>query len=113
LCIYFNPFEVTSRTRRGRRGGGGGRGPGGLPGAGFDRFPPPDGAFYIYADVSRFCDDSFAFAGRMLEEAGVAVAPGVDFDPVDGHRFIRFCYAGTTAEVSEALERIGAWLRRG
>jgi aspartate/methionine/tyrosine aminotransferase len=90
-------------------------GPGGpgLAGAGFDRFPPPDGAFYIYADVSRFCDDSFAFAGRMLEEAGVAVAPGVDFDPVDGHRFIRFCYAGTAAEVSEALERIGAWLRRG
>ena len=93
-------------------------GPGlpGLPGlmaAGFDRFPPPDGAFYIYADVSRFCDDSFAFASRMLEEAGVAVAPGVDFDPIDGHRFVRFCYAGTTAEVSEALERIGAWLRRG
>jgi aspartate/methionine/tyrosine aminotransferase len=85
----------------------------GPPRAGFDHFPPPDGAFYIYADVSRFCDDSFAFAGRMLEEAGVAVAPGVDFDPVDGHRFIRFCYAGTTAEVSEALERIGAWLRRG
>jgi len=86
---------------------------GGLPGAGFDRFPPPDGAFYLYVDVSRFCDDSFAFAGRMLEEAGVAVAPGVDFDPVDGHRFIRFCYAGTTAEVSEALDRIGVWLRRG
>jgi aspartate/methionine/tyrosine aminotransferase len=88
-------------------------GPGGLLRAGFDRFPPPDGAFYIYADVSRFCDDSFAFAGRMLEEAGVAVAPGVDFDPVDGHRFIRFCYAGTTAEVREALDRIGAWLARG
>ena len=84
-----------------------------LPRAGFDSFPPVAGAFYLYADVSRFCDDSFAFAGRMLAEAGVAATPGADFDPVHGRRFIRFCYAGATADVREAMERVEAWLKRG
>jgi aspartate/methionine/tyrosine aminotransferase len=83
----------------------------GLPKAGLDKFLPVDGAFYLYADVSRFSDDSFAFAQRMLEEAGVAATPGVDFDPKRGHHFIRFCYAGSAAEMHEAAERIGAWLR--
>jgi aspartate/methionine/tyrosine aminotransferase len=85
----------------------------GLPRAGFDSFLPVDGAFYLYADVSRFCDDSLDFARRMLEDAGVAATPGADFDPVHGRRFIRFCYAGATAEVAEAVERLGAWLNRG
>src|SRR5215472_8123825 len=85
----------------------------GLPRAGFDKFFPVDGAFYLYADVSRFCSDSLDFARRMLEEAGVAATPGADFDPVHGRRFIRFCYAGATAEVSEAVERLTAWLKRG
>jgi aspartate/methionine/tyrosine aminotransferase len=85
----------------------------GLPRAGFDSFLPVDGAFYLYADVSRFCNDSHDFARRMLEEAGVAATPGADFDPVHGRRFIRFCYAGSTAEVREAVERLGAWLKRG
>ena len=85
----------------------------GLPRAGFDQFLPVDGAFYLYADVSRFCSDSLDFARRMLEEAGVAATPGADFDPVHGRRFIRFCYAGATAEVSEAVERLTAWLKRG
>jgi aspartate/methionine/tyrosine aminotransferase len=83
----------------------------GLPGAGFDRFLPADGAFYLYADVSRFCDDSINFARRMLEDAGVAATPGVDFDPVHGRHYIRFCYAGAEAEVREAVERVTAWLR--
>src|SRR5215467_13923301 len=83
----------------------------GLPRAGFKHFLPVDGAFYLYADVSRFCSDSFDFARRMLEEAGVAATPGADFDPVHGRRFIRFCYAGATAEVSEAVERLTAWLK--
>jgi aspartate/methionine/tyrosine aminotransferase len=83
----------------------------GLPRAGFDRFLPVDGAFYLYADVSRFCDDSVYFARRMLEEAGVAATPGVDFDPVHGRRFIRFCYAGAEAEVREAVEQLTGWLR--
>jgi aspartate/methionine/tyrosine aminotransferase len=84
----------------------------GLPRAGFDRFMPVDGAFYLYADVSRFCDDSFTFAVRMLEEAGVAATPGADFDPASGRRFIRFCYAGATAEVREAVERLQDWMER-
>jgi aspartate/methionine/tyrosine aminotransferase len=84
----------------------------GLPKDGLDKFLPVDGAFYLYADVSRFSNDSFVFAQRMLEEAGVAATPGVDFDPVRGHHFIRFCYAGSAAEMHEAVERIGRWLGR-
>ena len=84
----------------------------GLPGAGLDKFLPVDGAFYLYADVSKFTGDSFDFARRMLEEAGVAATPGVDFDPFAGRKFIRFCYAGSAAEMKEAVERIGGWLKR-
>jgi aspartate/methionine/tyrosine aminotransferase len=83
----------------------------GLPAAGLDKFLPVDGAFYLYADVSKFTNDSFDFAKRMLEEAGVAVTPGVDFDPFEGNKFIRFCYAGSADEMREAVERIGKWLR--
>jgi aspartate/methionine/tyrosine aminotransferase len=83
----------------------------GLPKAGFDKILPVDGAFYLYADVSRFCDDSFEFAKRMLEETHVAATPGVDFDPLAGRHFIRFCYAGAAAEMREAVERIGTWLK--
>jgi aspartate/methionine/tyrosine aminotransferase len=83
----------------------------GLPKAGLDKFLPVDGAFYLYADVSRFSNDSLDFAKRMLNEAGVAATPGIDFDPVDGHSFLRFCYAGSSAEMREALERIGTWLK--
>jgi aspartate/methionine/tyrosine aminotransferase len=84
----------------------------GLPKAGLDKFLPVDGAFYLYADVSRFSSDSFEFAKRMLEETHVAATPGVDFDPVDGRQFIRFSYAGSAAEMHEAVERIGRWLGR-
>jgi aspartate/methionine/tyrosine aminotransferase len=83
----------------------------GLPAAGFDRILPVDGAFYLYADISRFTDDSLDFAKRMLEQAGVAATPGVDFDPVHGRHSIRFCYAGSAAEMHEAVERIGGWLK--
>ena len=84
----------------------------GLPKAGLDKFLPVDGAFYLYADISRFSNDSLDFAKRMLAEAGVAATPGIDFDPVNGHNFLRFCYAGSAAEMHEAVERIGGWLRR-
>jgi aspartate/methionine/tyrosine aminotransferase len=84
----------------------------GLPKAGFETFLPVDGAFYLYADVSRFCDDSLAFAKRMLEETHVAVTPGVDFDPQRGKHFIRLCYAGSAVEMHEAVERIATWLGR-
>jgi len=82
----------------------------GLPRAGFDKILPVDGAFYLYADVSRFSSDSVGFAKRMLEETHVAATPGVDFDPHQGSRFIRFCYAGATTEMHEAVERIAKWL---
>jgi aspartate/methionine/tyrosine aminotransferase len=82
----------------------------GLPKAGLDTFLPADGAFYLYADVSRFSNDSLDFAKRMLEQAGVAATPGVDFDPINGTKFIRFCYAGSSAEMTTAITRIGAWL---
>jgi len=85
----------------------------GLPKAGLDKMLPVDGAFYLYADVSRFSNDSFDFAKRMLEETHVAATPGVDFDPINGGHFIRFCYAGPAAEMREAVERIGRWLRSG
>jgi len=84
----------------------------GLPQAGLTRFLPVDGAFYLYADVSHFTDDSFDFAQRMLQEAGVAATPGIDFDPIDGRHFVRFCYAGSAADMREAVARIGRWLHR-
>jgi aspartate/methionine/tyrosine aminotransferase len=84
----------------------------GLPSAGLDHFLPVDGAFYLYADISRFSDDSFDFSKRLLQEAHVAATPGVDFDPVNGNKFIRFCYAGSAADMREAVKRIGGWLRR-
>jgi aspartate/methionine/tyrosine aminotransferase len=83
----------------------------GLPKAGLDRFLPADGAFYLYADVSRFSEDSFAFAKKMLEETHVAATPGVDFDPVRGKHFIRFCYAGSREDMHEAVARIARWLK--
>jgi aspartate/methionine/tyrosine aminotransferase len=85
----------------------------GLPQAGLERFLPVDGAFYLYADVSRFTADSIDFARRMLEQAGVAATPGLDFDPLHGKEFLRFCYAGSAADMREAVERIGQWLRGG
>jgi aspartate/methionine/tyrosine aminotransferase len=84
----------------------------GLPKAGLDTFLPVDGAFYLYANVGKFSDDSYDFAKRMLEEAHVAATPGVDFDPVDGRHYLRFCYAQSQADMREAVERIGRWLHR-
>ncbi len=82
----------------------------GLPQAGLTEFLPADGAFYLYADVSRFTSDSFKFASEMLEKAHVAATPGIDFDPVHGHRFIRFSYARSADEMREAVLRIARWL---
>ena len=84
----------------------------GLPKAGLDKFLPVDGAFYLYADISKFSDDSFDFAKRLLQEAHVAATPGVDFDPVNGRHYLRFCYAGSAADMREAVERIGGWLKQ-
>jgi aspartate/methionine/tyrosine aminotransferase len=83
----------------------------GLPKAGFDKILPVDGAFYLYADVSRFSNDSLEFAQRMLAQTHVAATTGIDFDPLEGRHFIRFCYAGAAAEMHEAVERITTWLK--
>jgi aspartate/methionine/tyrosine aminotransferase len=82
----------------------------GLPQLGIDKLAPADGAFYVYADVSHLTSDSMDLTYRLLAETGVAVAPGIDFDPVDGGRFIRFSVAGATEDVAEALRRLEAWL---
>ncbi|MEW5961921.1 MAG: aminotransferase class I/II-fold pyridoxal phosphate-dependent enzyme [Pseudomonadota bacterium] len=82
-----------------------------LPRAGLTEIVPADGAFYLYCDVSAYTDDSLAFAQAMLEETGVAVTPGLDFDAARGHRFVRFSYSGTTADMAEAARRLQAWGR--
>jgi len=82
----------------------------GLKEAGFTDIAPPDGAFYVYADVSRFTDDSRAFAAEILERAGVAVTPGLDFDPARGHKTLRFSYARSTADMEEGIARLKAFM---
>jgi aspartate/methionine/tyrosine aminotransferase len=82
-----------------------------LPGAGFDRLASPDGAFFLYADISAMTDDSQAFCRRMLAEIGVAATPGVDFDPFLGHASLRFSYAGSEGDMIEAARRLRAWKR--
>jgi aspartate/methionine/tyrosine aminotransferase len=82
----------------------------GLPRLGLTRLAPADGAFYVYADVAHLTDDTLAFGQRVLAETGVAVAPGIDFDPVDGHTWVRLSFAGATADVREALARLDRWL---
>ena len=77
-----------------------------LPKIGFDRIAPPDGAFYIYADVSALTDDSLAFAAEILERAGVAVTPGLDFDPKRGARTLRFSYARSTEDIADGIARL-------
>ena len=81
-----------------------------LPRIGITEFHPVDGAFYVYADVGRFTNDSLGFCKRMLEEAGVAVTPGLDFDRERGARTLRLSFAGSQADVLEAVRRLGAWL---
>lgn len=80
-----------------------------LPRAGFDRIAPADGAFYLYADVSNLTDDSEALCHRLLEETGVAVTPGIDFDPARGRSYLRIAYARDEAHIAQAVERLLAW----
>jgi len=82
-----------------------------LPEAGFDRLAPADGAFYIYAEVAHLTNDSPDFCRRMLAEAHVAATPGVDFDPINGHKFVRFSFAGSQADISAACQRLATWRR--
>ena len=82
-----------------------------LPKLGLGRIAPPDGAFYIWADISGFSDDSMDFCRRLLSDTGVTIAPGVDFDPVQGRHFVRFSFAVSEAETREALDRFSRWLK--
>lgn len=77
-----------------------------LPRLGLDRVAPPDGAFYVYAETSHLARNSVDLAGALLDATGVATAPGIDFDPVDGHRFLRFSFAAATARIADAVERM-------
>lgn len=85
----------------------------GLPKVGLTEFLPVDGAFYLYADVSKFNTDSFEFAKTMLQQAHVAATPGIDFDPFHGKSFVRFSYSRSTQEIIEAVARITRWLANG
>jgi aspartate/methionine/tyrosine aminotransferase len=82
----------------------------GLPSIGIDRLAPTDGAFYVYADVSHLTTDSLSFCSKLLNDTGVAIAPGIDFDTVRGGSFVRLSFAGPTSDIEEALRRIGSWL---
>jgi len=82
-----------------------------LPRAGLDRLAPADGAFYLYADVSAFTDDAGAFCSQMLEKAGVAATPGMDFDLTDGRHHVRFSFAGAPERMATAARRLKGWLR--
>ncbi len=82
----------------------------GLRGIGIDRLAPTDGAFYVYADVSDFTDDSMDFCSKLLADTGVAIAPGIDFDPEHGGSFVRLSFAGPANDIEEALRRMDAWL---
>lgn len=82
-----------------------------LPHVGFTDIVPADGAFYIYADVSKFTQDSLQFTSQMLDETGIAATSGVDFDEARGHGFVRFSYSGTTDDMREAVSRLAGWQR--
>ena len=84
----------------------------GLPEAGFDRIAPPDGAFYIYADISHLTSDSLSFAREILQEAGVAVTPGLDFDTQRGAGSLRFSYAGSSEDIQEGLHRLKQFMQK-
>ena len=84
----------------------------GLQQIGFENFAPPDGAFYFYIDISKYCDDSLSFCNDILDEVGVAITPGVDFDPKRGKTTIRISYARSTEEIVEGMSRLGDFMRK-
>jgi aspartate/methionine/tyrosine aminotransferase len=81
----------------------------GLPRSGLDRLAPADGAFYVYADVSEFTDDSQALCAVWLSELGLAATPGIDFDPASGNRYVRFSFAGSEHDMEAAVDRLSSW----
>ena len=81
-----------------------------FPQIGFDKISNPQGAFYLYVDVSDYTDDSLAFARDMLHATGVCAVSGVDFDAERGHHFLRFSYAGSPQTMLESCERLSPYL---
>ncbi|SMX31646.1 pyridoxal phosphate-dependent aminotransferase [Octadecabacter ascidiaceicola] len=81
-----------------------------LPKAGLDKFAPPDGAFYVYVDVSDYTDNSLNFCREVLDKAGVAITPGLDFDLIGGHKWVRLSYARSTEDIREGLERLKTFM---
>jgi aspartate/methionine/tyrosine aminotransferase len=82
----------------------------GLASLGIVDLAPPDGAFYLYADIGHLTDNSLGFCTRLVEDTGVALAPGIDFDPQQGQSFVRFSFAVSPEEIERALELLAAWL---
>lgn len=82
-----------------------------LPRFGLHSIAPPDGAFYVYANIAHLSHDSLRFCEAMLRATGVATAPGVDFDPVDGRHFLRFSFAVSTPQIEDAIQRLDPWFR--
>jgi aspartate/methionine/tyrosine aminotransferase len=82
----------------------------GLPGIGLHRLAPADGAFYVYADIAEYSTDSLDFCAQLLADTGIAIAPGIDFDTVNGGHYVRLSFAGATSDIAEALARMGPWL---
>jgi len=101
---YYNGFlDIYSQNRKLMLSG--------LTQLGFKDIAPPDGAFYAYADMTAFGDHSLEFCKSLLGDTGVATTPGIDFDPIDGHKFVRFSYPQSTDQVETALGRLKDWLR--
>lgn len=82
-----------------------------LPKAGLEKFSPPDGAFYIYVDISKYTKDSLKFCKEVLDKVGVAITPGLDFDQKRGNTAIRFSYARSTKDIIEGMSRIKKFMR--
>ncbi|WP_409427436.1 pyridoxal phosphate-dependent aminotransferase [Mycobacterium sp. SMC-11] len=82
----------------------------GLRSMGIEKLAPTDGAFYVYADVAEYTDDSLSFCARLLADTGLALTPGVDFDTERGNTYVRLSFAGPTADIEEALRRLRGWL---
>ena len=82
-----------------------------LPKAGLNKFSPPDGAFYIYIDISEYSKDSLNFCKEVLDKAGVAITPGLDFDQKRGKSTIRFSYARSTEDIIEGANRIKKFMK--
>ena len=82
----------------------------GLPVSLTEGAAPCQGAFYLFANISYYSNNSADFAAQLLAQKGVATTPGIDFDPIDGHRYLRLSFAGSTADMHEAVMRVNSFI---